>query len=202
MQKKGKLWVRVRVRVLQRRICRLRFIDLSRHHVYHLVCNIQYDRKLFTNLRFSYIISFKQSISAVCAINEIIFRVTLVFPCVVRRESSHICADSTWIILPRDAYVQWDSAPNTRGVRICDFRQISRHSLMVRALDKYWDGWPSSGGQTTSVFHEATHANSASYPQRDGKWVPAKVRRPSAAGVKGRYGSFHLWILDKRVSGR
>ena len=25
------------------------------------------------------------------------------------------------------------------------------------------------GGQTTSVFHRATHANSASYPQRDGK---------------------------------
>jgi len=25
------------------------------------------------------------------------------------------------------------------------------------------------GGQTTSVFHQATQANSASYPQRDGK---------------------------------
>jgi len=33
--------------------------------------------------------------------------------------------------------------------------------------DKYWDGWPSSGWQTTSVFHQATQANSASYLQRD-----------------------------------
>jgi len=38
------------------------------------------------------------------------------------------------------------------------------------------------GGQTTSVFQQATQANSASYPQRDGKWVPAKVRWCSAAG--------------------
>jgi len=38
------------------------------------------------------------------------------------------------------------------------------------------------GGQTTSVFHQATQANSASYPQRDGKWAPAKVRWCSAAG--------------------
>jgi len=202
MQKRGKLWLRVRVRVLQRRICRLRFIDLCRHHVYHLVCNIQYDRKQFTNLPFSYIISFKQSISAVCAINEIIFRVTLVVPCVVRRESSHICADPTWIILPRDAYVQWDSAQNTRGVRKFSIFDKYLGSLMVIALDKYSDGWPTFGGQTTSVFHQATHANSSSYPQRDGKWVPAKVRRRSVAGVKGKYGSFHLWILDERVSGR
>ena len=32
------------------------------------------------------------------------------------------------------------------------------------------------GGQTTSVFYQATQANSASYPQRDGKSLPAKVR--------------------------
>jgi len=38
------------------------------------------------------------------------------------------------------------------------------------------------GGQTTSLFHQATQANSASYPQRDGKWVPATVRWCSAAG--------------------
>jgi len=31
-------------------------------------------------------------------------------------------------------------------------------------------GWMTVfGGQTTSVFHQATQANSASYPQRDGK---------------------------------
>jgi len=38
------------------------------------------------------------------------------------------------------------------------------------------------GGQTTSVFHLATQADSASYPQRNGKWVQAKVRWCSAAG--------------------
>jgi len=38
-------------------------------------------------------------------------------------------------------------------------------------------GWVTAfGGQTTSVFHQTTQANSASYTQRDGKWVPAKVR--------------------------
>ena len=36
-------------------------------------------------------------------------------------------------------------------------------------------GWVTIfGGQTTSVFHQATQANSASYPQWDRKWVPAK----------------------------
>ena len=53
-------------------------------------------------------------------------------------------------------------------------------------------GWVTVfGGQTTSVFPQATQANSASYPQLDGKWVPAKVRWCSAAG---RYGPFHLWM--------
>jgi len=36
-------------------------------------------------------------------------------------------------------------------------------------------GWVTVfGGQTTSVFYQASQANSASYSQRDGKWVPAK----------------------------
>jgi len=44
-------------------------------------------------------------------------------------------------------------------------------------------GWVTVfSGQTTSVFHQATQANSASYPQRDGKWVPAKVQWCCAAG--------------------
>jgi len=44
-------------------------------------------------------------------------------------------------------------------------------------------GWVTIfGGQTTSVFHQATQANSASYPQWDGKWVLAKVRWCSVAG--------------------
>jgi len=37
--------------------------------------------------------------------------------------------------------------------------------------DKYWGGWPSSGRQTTSVFHQVTQANSTYYPQWDGKWI-------------------------------
>jgi len=48
-------------------------------------------------------------------------------------------------------------------------------------------GWVTVfGRQTTSVFHQATQANSASYPQWDGKSVPVRLRS------KGRYGSFHL----------
>jgi len=36
-------------------------------------------------------------------------------------------------------------------------------------------GWVTIfGGQTTSVFHQTTQANSASYHQRNGKRVPAK----------------------------
>jgi len=50
-------------------------------------------------------------------------------------------------------------------------------------------------------------ANSASYHQRDGKWVPAKVWWCSAAGSKGRHGSLHfstcmwinLWVAGKTV---
>jgi len=43
-------------------------------------------------------------------------------------------------------------------------------------------GWVTVfGGKTTSVFHQATQANSASYSQWDKKWVPAKVRWCSAA---------------------
>ena len=66
--------------------------------------------------------------------------------------------------------------------------------LRVRASSSYW-----LLGRVT-VFMQANHLgmlpatpdNSASYPQRDGKWIPAKGLRSSAA--KGRYGSFHLWI--------
>ena len=59
-------------------------------------------------------------------------------------------------------------------------------------------GWVTiSGGQTTSVCNHPPIANSTSYPQRDGKWVPAKVRWRRDAlwlGSKGRHGSFHLLI--------
>jgi len=53
-----------------------------------------------------------------------------------------------------------------------------------------------AGKPTTSVFHQATRANSASYPQRDGKWVPAKMRQHSAAENEATFmgDSFHMWI--------
>jgi len=83
-------------------------------------------------------------------------------------------------------------------------------------------GWMTAfGGQTTSAFHKATEANSASYPQRDGKWLidwavilystrhrvghfrhipqanlstSRKCGDALRLGSKGWYGSFHLWI--------
>jgi len=58
-------------------------------------------------------------------------------------------------------------------VRVLESRLDGRGSI-PGCREKYWNGWPSSGGQTTLVFHQATHANSASYPQQDGKWIPAK----------------------------
>ena len=56
--------------------------------------------------------------------------------------------------------------------------------------------WPSSGGHTTSVIgmQPAAQANSAFYPQRNGKWLPAKVRCCSADRRQRQDGSFHLWI--------
>jgi len=66
------------------------------------------------------------------------------------------------------------------AVRALDSRLDGRRFNTGRR-DKYWDGWPSSGRQTTSVFHQATQANSAFYPQRHLKWLPA-MRRRSAAG--------------------
>jgi len=59
------------------------------------------------------------------------------------------------------------------------------HICDVTSPYLYWNGWPSSSGQATSVFHQAIEANSASYHQWDGKWVPAKVRWYSAAGEVG-----------------
>jgi len=49
--------------------------------------------------------------------------------------------------------------------------------------------------------HSISLSHSASYPQWDGKWVPAKVQWHSAAGVKGRYGhwSFHVIPRLKHV---
>jgi len=59
---------------------------------------------------------------------------------------------------------------------------VVANSIAGCCCNYYWHGWPSSGGQTTSVFHQATQANSASYFQQNGKWVPAKVWWCSAAG--------------------
>jgi len=56
-------------------------------------------------------------------------------------------------------------------------------------------GWVTVfGGQTTSVFHQATQANSASYLSRTGNVYQPKCGDALRLGSKGRYGSFHLWI--------
>jgi len=41
---------------------------------------------------------------------------------------------------------------------------------------------------------DVTQANSASYPQWDGKEYRPKCGDALRLGSKGRYGSFHLWI--------
>jgi len=44
-------------------------------------------------------------------------------------------------------------------------------------------GWVTVFGRANHLgMQPATHANSASYPTRDGKWVPDKVRWCSADG--------------------
>jgi len=64
-------------------------------------------------------------------------------------------------------------------------------------------GWVTVCGRVNHLgLSPATQANSAFYPQRDGKWVPPKVRWRSAAGSKGRCGSFHLWINLRDAGGR
>ena len=59
----------------------------------------------------------------------------------------------------------------------------------------------SSSGQTTSVFHQATQANSASCPRWDmGSEYQPKCGDVLRLGNKGMYGSFHF--VDKCVGGR
>jgi len=56
-------------------------------------------------------------------------------------------------------------------------------------------GWVTVfGRQTTLVFHQATQANSASYPQRDGNEYRPKCGDALRLASKGWHGSFHLWI--------
>jgi len=57
-------------------------------------------------------------------------------------------------------------------------------------------GWVTVfGGQTTSVFHQATQANTPSYPRSGtGNEYQPKCGDALRLGSKGRYGSFHLWI--------
>jgi len=50
-------------------------------------------------------------------------------------------------------------------------------------------------GQTTSVFHQITLANSASYPQQDGMNTSQSEVTLCGWGVK-------VGIVDKRVGGR
>jgi len=78
---------------------------------------------------------------------------------------------------------------------LTDMSRRSRVRFSAAATNTgYWDKWPYSSGHTTAVFQQATYANSASYPQRDEKCVPAKVRWRSANRV--------LWfitLVDKRA---
>jgi len=81
-------------------------------------------------------------------------------------------------------------------------------SQVIMALDLRLDGREFDSRPTglelrwVTVFRPANHlsispsaqANSASYPQRDGTWVPANAVTLCGWGVKDRYGSFHLWI--------
>jgi len=50
------------------------------------------------------------------------------------------------------------------------------------------------GGQTTSVFHQATQTNSAAYPQWMGNEYQPKCGYAAQLGGEGRYGLFHSWI--------
>jgi len=72
---------------------------------------------------------------------------------------------------------------------------VGRINEVTLRRSRLLPGWVTVfGGQTTSVFHQATQANSASYPQRHGKWVQPKCGDAVRLASKGRYGSFHLWI--------
>jgi len=66
----------------------------------------------------------------------------------------------------------------------------------------------SAGGYTTSAFHQATQANSVSYPLQDGKWVSAESAMTFCGwGVKQRWkpvgstgagcqsGRVYVWLL-------
>jgi len=53
------------------------------------------------------------------------------------------------------------------GLAVTSFGASTR--LLHVGPGKYRDGVSYSDGQTTSVFHQATEANSASYPQWNGK---------------------------------
>jgi len=60
------------------------------------------------------------------------------------------------------------------------------HDVLVKEMIARFDAdgiclllfrqWPLLTVTAVSVSHQTTQANSASYPQRDGKWVPATVR--------------------------
>ena len=63
-------------------------------------------------------------------------------------------------------------------------------------------GWVTVCGRINhlSLAEPATQLNSAFYPQRDGKWEPAKVRWRSAAGEQRQV--WFISLVDKRVGGR
>jgi len=52
----------------------------------------------------------------------------------------------------------------------------------IFSLSGCWVGWLSSMGKPPQYFTKPSQANSASYPETDGKWLPDKVRWCFAAG--------------------
>jgi len=72
---------------------------------------------------------------------------------------------------------------------------LDGHKFDSQPLWQILDGWQYSGGQP-QYFTKPPRLNSASYPQWDVKWVPAKVHGDALQlGSKGRYWydrSFHL----------
>jgi len=59
----------------------------------------------------------------------------------------------------------WGTSPSWRSGNV-----VGRINEVALRRARLVLGWVTIfGGQTTSVFYQATQANSASYPQRDGK---------------------------------
>jgi len=88
---------------------------------------------------------------------------------------------------------RWSGWLGSLAVRALDSRLDGRHVAgpIPGHCNKYWDGWLSLGRQATSVFHQDTQPPTLS--EAENEYQP-KCSNTLQLGVKGRYGSFHLWI--------